>query len=77
MSKGLKNRQTVLEHIEDEGLEYIGDADINAAVAMLNKGDAEHVVLDRLTAWDDDYRREAEIESLAAADFEERAYGRD
>lgn len=76
MTKGMQNRATILEAIEDYELTELTETDVNRAIGMLNNGKTEGYVLDLLERWNEDYRRESEIESKAAADFEERAYGR-
>lgn len=45
MSKGMKNRETVQELMEELELIHLNDGDVNRFVGMLNKGESENVVL--------------------------------
>jgi hypothetical protein len=73
MTKGMKHREDVEEYIAEMDLEYIDEGSINEAIGMLNTGHTETTVYNGL----DQLNEENRCESLAAADFEERAYGRD
>lgn len=48
MSKGMKNRETVLELMEELELVHLTDSDVNKFVGMLNKGETETAVLDSM-----------------------------
>jgi hypothetical protein len=74
---GMENREFVLDTIEDEELDNLGEADVNEAIGLLNTGVHRSLVRAFLEGWNIDKAHEAECETLAAADFEERAYGRD
>lgn len=51
MSKGMQNRELVLEAIEDFGFDALNDGDVNLAVSMLNRGRSETEVLEALEQW--------------------------
>jgi hypothetical protein len=72
----MQHRETVQEAIEDYELTELDERDVNEAVKRLNSGKTEGYVLDLLEKWNEDYARERRNEGRAAADFEERAYGR-
>lgn len=48
MSRGMKNRETVLELMEELELIHLTDSDVNRFVGMLNKGETENAVLDSM-----------------------------
>lgn len=50
MSKGMKNRETVCDLMEELELIHLTDSDVNKFVGMLNKGESETVVLDTMEA---------------------------
>ena len=73
MTKGMQHREEIEEYIADADLEYIDEGSINYAIGQLNKGVDETIVYNHLYQQNQENR----CESLDAADFEERAYGRD
>jgi hypothetical protein len=73
MTAGMLHREEIEEFIADADLEYIDEGSINAAIGQLNTGADETVVYRDLR----DQNEFNRCESLDAADFEERAYGRD
>jgi hypothetical protein len=73
MTEGMLHREEVEEYVADADLEYIDEGSINQAIGQLNKGVDETIVYNSLFQQNEENRNE----SLAAADFEERAYGRD
>ena len=48
MSRGMKNRMTVLELMEELEFIHLTDSDVNKFVGMLNKGESENVVLETM-----------------------------
>jgi hypothetical protein len=48
MSKGMQNRMTVLELMEELELIHLTDNDVNKFVGMLNKGETETLVLETM-----------------------------
>ena len=73
MTKGMMHREDVEEYVAEMDLEYIDEGTINEAIGMLNTGHSEHTVYNGL----DQLNEENRSESLAAADYEDRAHGRD
>jgi hypothetical protein len=73
MTNGMLHRQEIEEYVEDADLQYIDEGSINQAIGRLNTGTDETIVYRDLR----DQNEFNRCESLDAADFEERAYGRD
>jgi hypothetical protein len=73
MTDGMLHREEVEEYVAEADLEYIDEGEINEAIGRLNTGVDETIVY-RDLADQNEFNR---CEGLAAADFEERAYGRD
>jgi hypothetical protein len=73
MTEGMLHREEVEEYVADADLQYIDEGSINEAIGRLNVGVDETIVY-RDLAEQNEFNR---CESLDAADFEERAYGRD
>jgi hypothetical protein len=67
------HREEIEEFVADADLEYIDEGSINEAIGRLNTGTDEEIVYRDLR----DQNEFNRCESLDAADFEERAYGRD
>ncbi len=73
MTEGMLHREEIEEYIADADLDYIDEGSINEAIGQLNVGVDELVVYNSLFQQNEENRSE----SLAAADYEDRAHGRD
>ena len=73
MTEGMLHREEIEEYIADADLDYIDEGSINEAIGQLNVGVDETIVYNSLLELNNENR----CESLAAADYEDRAHGRD
>jgi hypothetical protein len=72
-----QNEIDIREIVAEYELDELDGPDITRAVEMLAEGIRWSAVVRYMQGWNQDIAEENRCDSLASADFEERAHGRD
>jgi hypothetical protein len=71
----MTRREIVEEIVEDQGLYTLEAGDIDRAISFLQEGKTELEVIGYMVSWHTQQVQEDNADSMAAAAFEDAAYG--